>query len=119
MFRFCKILTVDGRQFLIRAANVSALAYPQGPYKEEYKLVIDTTVPEGDGWTNLRLALEMKNQSRLLHSLECFTEEHARSIWLLMDAQLSKEATDDELIAGALLVEGIIAGEVLRRYGSV
>lgn len=118
-FRFCKVLEVDNRQFLIRAANISALAYPtQTDYREEYKLVIDTTTPEGDGWQNLRLALEMNNQVRLLKALECFSEEHARMAWELIDAHLRGLATDDELIEGAYLLEGLLVGAVLKTYGS-
>ncbi|MVN76924.1 hypothetical protein GO988_11370 [Hymenobacter sp. HMF4947] len=117
-FRFCKTIEVDGRQFLVRAANVAALAYPTQPrYQVEYKLVIDTTTPEGEGWLNLRLALEMENQRRLLNALECFDEQHARHVWILFDEQMQKTASDEELVAGAQLLEGILNGEVLKKYG--
>ncbi|MDO7885334.1 hypothetical protein [Hymenobacter cheonanensis] len=120
MFRFCRIIEDRGRQYLVRAANDTALIGFGRQTGPATALTLDTWLTAADGWDwkNLRLTMMMPGHVEMLQALECFTTQHARDAGHLMLARQADQLTKEEFEESHYTLVLSVWAAVIRRYGS-
>jgi hypothetical protein len=121
MLRFCRIIETGGNQFLLRAANQTALVGMNLPEAPVTILTVDTTVslPDGSDWYNLRAALHMPNQEALHQALECFTKSHARETYRLLEGRYYSTLTIPEVEEGLKKLGESLVETIVMKYGGL
>lgn len=121
MFRFCRIIEDKGIQFLLRAANQTALVGLNQPSGPTTVLTVDATIrlPDGSDWYNLRAMLHLPGHAALLQGLECFTTEHARETYRLLQGRYLSTLTIPEVEQGLQRLGESLVRAIITRYGSL